>query len=125
VKYGLKDGTIQKIQSVLARYPQVERAILYGSRAMGNYKNGSDIDLTLCGAGLTRKVLYRIMDELDDLLLPYTIDLSILDNINDPDLRDHIHRVGVTFYARDYAQDEVSEEDKAPSKAFYGEAQDV
>ena len=126
MKYGLKDSTIEKIQSVLARYPEVERAILYGSRAMGNYKNGSDIDLTLCGgAGLTMKVLYRIMDELDDLLLPYMIDLSILDNISDPDLCDHIHRVGLTFYARDDAQHEVSEEDKSLNKAFCGEAHDV
>ncbi len=116
MKYGLKDGTIQKIQSVLAGYPQVGKAVLYGSRAMGNYKNGSDIDLTLCGAGLTRKVLYRIMDELDDLLLPYTIDLSILDNINDPDLRDHIRRVGVTFYARDDANRDAKEEDNAPNE---------
>ena len=125
MKYGLKDSTIHKIQSVLACHPEVGKAILYGSRAMGNYKNGSDIDLTLCGAGLTRKVLYRIMDELDDLLLPYMIDLSILDNIRDPDLRDHIQRVGVTFYARDDAQCEVIEEDKALNKAFYEEADNV
>ena len=126
MKYGLKDSTIQKIQAVLACHPEVEKAILYGSRAMGNYKNGSDIDLTLCGgAGLTMKVLYRIMGELDDLLLPYTIDLSVLDNISDPDLRDHIQRVGQILYSRDDVQHEVSEEDKAPNKAFYGEADNV
>ena len=47
MKFGLKDITIQKIQQVLAAFPQVEEAILYGSRAKGNYKDGSDIDLTL------------------------------------------------------------------------------
>ncbi|MBN2209610.1 MAG: nucleotidyltransferase domain-containing protein [Candidatus Coatesbacteria bacterium] len=119
MKYGLKDSTIEKMQSVPARYPQVAKAILYGSRAMGNYKNGSDIDLTLCGgAGLTMKVLYRIMDELDDLLLPYMIDLSILDHISDPDLRDHIQHVGQTFYSRDDAQHEVGKEEEALNKAF-------
>ena len=105
MKYGLKDSTIEKIQSVLSHYPQVEKAILYGSRAMGNYKNGSDIDLTLCGEGLTLKTQFRIDDELDDLLLPYMFDLSILDDIKDPDLLDHIQRVGQTFYARDDAQE--------------------
>ena len=126
MKYGLKDSTIQKIQSVLARYPEVEKAILYGSRAMGNYKNGSDIDLTLCGgAGLTMKVLYRIIDELDDLLLPYMIDLSVLDNIGDTALRDHIQRVGLTFYSRDEAECEVSEEDKVLNEPFCGEADNV
>jgi uncharacterized protein len=99
MKYGLPESTIQKIRAVLSRYPQVEKAILYGSRAKGNYKNGSDIDLTLRGGSdLTLNVLYKIMDELDDLLLPYTIDLSIFSNIGNPDVIEHIQRVGVTFY---------------------------
>ncbi len=105
MRYGLPESTIEQICGVLARYPQVQRAILYGSRAKGNYKNGSDIDLTLCGgADLTLQVLYKIMDELDDLLLPYTIDLSIMALITDPDVLAHIQRVGITFYeAKTYA----------------------
>lgn len=111
MKYGLPETTVEQICGVLARYPQAEQAILYGSRAKGNYKNGSDIDLTLCGgADLTLKVLYRIMDELDDLLLPYTIDLSIFRDISDPAVVDHIRRVGVTFY------------EKTEQRAFSGEA---
>lgn len=115
MRFGLKDTTIQKIQFVLARYPQVERAILYGSRAKGNYKNGSDIDLTLSGAeDLTLNVLYRIMDELDDLLLPYTIDLSIYANIRDSDLIDHIKRVGMIFYEKtqEYSEPASSRQNK-------------
>jgi len=101
MKYGLPEAAVQKICAVLRRYPQVEKAILYGSRAKGNFKNGSDIDLTLRGgADLTLNVLYRIMDELDDLLLPHIIDLSIFDNIHDPDVIEHIQRVGVTFYEK-------------------------
>lgn len=99
--YGLQDATIQSIRAVLLRHPEVERAILYGSRAKGNFRNASDIDLTLCGgADLTLHVLCRIMDELDDLLLPYTIDLSISNHISDPGLIEHIHRVGIVFYER-------------------------
>jgi predicted nucleotidyltransferase len=102
LRFGLKETVIQKIGHVLSRYPQVEKAILYGSRAKGNYKNASDIDLTLHGGkDLTLKVLYRIMDELDDLLLPYIIDLSIFNTIHDPDVIEHIQRVGVTFYDKD------------------------
>lgn len=100
-RFGLQETTIQKICGVLAKFPQVEKAVLYGSRAKGNYKNGSDIDLTLFGgAGLTLNVLYKIMDELDDLLLPYTIDLSIVSQISDPDVVEHIQRVGMTFYEK-------------------------
>ncbi len=101
VNHGLAESTIQKICAVLSRYPQVEQAILYGSRAKGNHKPGPDIDLTLRGnADMTLNVLFRILDDLDDLLLPYTIDLSILDDISDPDALDHIERVGVLFYQR-------------------------
>ena len=101
MKYGLSQSTIQKICAVLSRYPQVERAILYGSRAKGCYKHGSDIDLTLAGdANLTLNVVYKILDNLDELLLPYTIDLSIFNDISDPDVIEHIQRVGVTFYEK-------------------------
>lgn len=97
--FGLKEKTVQQICEVFAKYPQVEKAILYGSRAKGNYKNGSDIDLTLCGgADLTINILYKILNELDDLLLPYTIDLSIFTQISNLELIEHIRRVGVTFY---------------------------
>jgi len=102
MKFGLNDRTIEQIRAVFARYPQVEKAILYGSRAKGSYSKGSDIDLTLCGGpDLTMTVLYRIIDEIDDLLLPYTVDLSIYDHIEDPDVLEHIRRVGVLFYSNE------------------------
>ncbi len=101
MKYGLPEAVCDKICAVLSRYPQVELAILYGSRAKGNYKNGSDIDLTLRGgADLTLNVIYKILDDLDDLLLPYTIDLSIFDDISDRDVIEHIQRAGIIFYKK-------------------------
>ncbi len=100
-RFGLEAVTIAKICAVFARYPQVEKAVIFGSRAKGNYKPGSDIDLSLYGdAGLTREVLYQIMAEIDDLLLPYTIDLSIFHALSDPDFIGHIQRVGVVFYEK-------------------------
>ena len=100
-RFGLEENDIQAICSVFARHPQVDQAILYGSRAKGDYKNGSDIDLTLLGSeDVTLKALYRIMDDIDDLLLPYTFDLSIFQHISDPDVIDHIRRVGVVFYEK-------------------------
>ena len=109
LRFGLKETVIHKIRVVLSHYPQVEKAILYGSRAKGNHKNGSDIDMTLRGgADLSLNVLYKIMDELDDLLLPYIIDLSIFNTIHDPDVIEHIQRVGVTFYDKSEAVPEVT-----------------
>ncbi len=98
--FGLKEPTIQKICGVFAKYPQIEKAVLYGSRAKGNYKNGSDIDLTLFGNALTVAILHKMMTEIDDLLLPYKIDLSLFHTLSDPDFIDHIQRVGVLFYEK-------------------------
>ena len=99
MQHGLSAQTLQKIRDVFVRYPQVEEAVLYGSRARGDYKNGSDIDLTLRGGdALTHTVLSRIANDLDDQLLPYTIDLSILGNIRNPEMVKQIKRVGVVFY---------------------------
>jgi predicted nucleotidyltransferase len=98
MKYGLPQSAVQKIKVVLSRYPQVETAILYGSRAKSNYKNGSDIDLTLHGTDLSLNVIYKILDDIDELLLPYTIDLSIFNDIRDPEVIEHIRRVGIKFY---------------------------
>jgi uncharacterized protein len=101
MKYGLKESVVEKICAVLAEFPQVEKAVLYGSRAKGDYTNGSDIDLTLCGGtDLSLEVLNKISNDLDDLLLPYTIDVSIFHDIGDPDVIDHIQRAGMTFYTR-------------------------
>ncbi len=100
MNYGLSAATIARIQGVLARFGEVEKAVLYGSRARGNYRAGSDIDLTLYGVGLSFDQLGMIASELDDLLLPHTIDLSIFEQLGNPDLRQHIERVGVVFYER-------------------------
>jgi len=100
MKFGLKPTTIQQIQSVFETFPEVESAILYGSRAMGNYRRGSDIDLVLKGENLDLKTLFRVETALDDLLLPYKIDLSILSKIGNSDLLEHIERVGKIFYKR-------------------------
>jgi type I restriction enzyme, S subunit len=108
VKFGLSEKTIQKINTIFAAHPQVERAVIFGSRAKGNYKNGSDIDLTLHGKDLTLKIQNKIANELDDLLLPYKIDLSIFDQISNPEFVDHILRVGLVFYEKKISGDNKS-----------------
>lgn len=97
---GLKPETVQSIKEVLTRFPEVEKCILYGSRAKGTYRNGSDIDLTLEGPELNLTLLNKIDNELDDLLLPYKIDLSVHHKIESGDLKDHITRVGKVFYEK-------------------------
>jgi len=98
--WGLACEDIEKIRTTLAEYPLVEKAILYGSRAKGNYRASSDIDLTLVGCALHYDALLAIASDLDELLLPYTFDLSLWHQIDNKKLKDHIQRVGQSFYIR-------------------------
>lgn len=82
------------LRGVLAQHAGIERAVVYGSRAKGNFRPGSDIDLTLDAPDLTFSELLRINGELDDLMLPYTIDLLLLKQIDNPSLLSHVERVG-------------------------------
>jgi len=100
-QFGLKPETINKIQTILTTFPEIKTAILYGSRAKGNYKNGSDIDLTLKTSKHNTPSLIKIGVALDELDLPYTFDLSLYDKISNPDLIAHINRVGVVFYEKE------------------------
>lgn len=101
MKFGLKQSTIDKIKNVFFSFEDIEKVIIYGSRAKGNYRNGSDIDLTFFGRGLDITILNKISIELDDLLLPYSFDLSIFEQIKNEDLIAHINRVGVIFFQKE------------------------
>lgn len=100
MKFGLKEKTIEQINKIFAKYSQIEKVILYGSRAKGSFKHGSDIDLTLIGNGLNLSIINKISLAIDDMLLPYTFDISIYDQISNSDLIKHIEMVGVAFYER-------------------------
>ncbi len=98
--YGLKLDQINAISQCFAKYPAITKVMLYGSRAKGNYKNGSDIDLTIMNSDLSPSDLSRLENDLDDLLLPYKIDLSIITKIQNVELLKHIERVGKLFFER-------------------------
>ncbi len=98
--HGLPAAAVAKIKDTLATFPAIETATLYGSRALGRHRPGSDIDLTLAGAGLDGGTLARLDAALDDLLLPWRFDLSLQSCLQSPELIEHIQRVGQLFYSR-------------------------
>lgn len=100
MKFGLKKATIDKINSVFSKHPEVKEVIIYGSRAKGNYREGSDIDITLKGKDLTDHLFSKIQEEINGLNTPYLFDISIFDNLHSPDLEAHIIRVGQLFYKK-------------------------
>lgn len=100
MNFGLDDETIEKINSVFYNFTKIEKVILYGSRAKGNFTNGSDIDLTLMGDNLEFNCFLNILSDIDDLMLPYKFDISLYNSITEIELLDHIKRVGKTFYSK-------------------------
>jgi predicted nucleotidyltransferase len=98
--YGLEETVINDLKQVFSRFPAVEKVILYGSRAMGTYRHGSDIDIPLLGKNLSNQTIFDLQDEIEELYLPYSFDISILDRIDNKDLIDRIRRVGKVFYEK-------------------------
>jgi predicted nucleotidyltransferase len=96
-RYGLPEYAISQIRGVLDGHPAVAGVVLYGSRAMGNYRTGSDIDLCLDAPSMSLVELLGIANEIDDLLLPWTVDLTVRQRVDNPALIEHIDRVGVPF----------------------------
>ena len=97
---GLTKKEINKINTIFSKHIQIERVLIYGSRALGNYKPASDIDLTLIGNSIDLNLQVKIEFELDDLMLPYKFDISIFDKISNIEFINHINRVGKEFYRR-------------------------
>ena len=98
--HGLSAATLEKLRTVLERFPEVERAVLFGSRAKGSHKPGSDIDLALEGTALDWRIAGRIYEALDDLLQPYSFSLIVHDQATDPEVTAHIARVGIPIFER-------------------------
>lgn len=92
--FGLSSATLASLRDVFAAHPGVRRVLIYGSRAKGCARAGSDIDLALEAPGLPFAEFLRIEQELDDLNLPYELDLALLEQIESAGLRDDIDRVG-------------------------------
>ena len=100
MQFGLNDMEYQALCSVLASIPEVEEAIIYGSRARGTNRMASDIDITLKGKELTYLQLALLDAKIDDLYLPYFVDLSLFSMLKNPDLLESIDREGKVLYKR-------------------------
>lgn len=99
--FGLRQQDLQEIAGILGRFPAVEEAILFGSRAKGNFKKGSDIDIAIKGQGIHHEVVNSIAFLLnEESAAPYFFDIIHYDDISEKELLEHIHRVGICIYKR-------------------------
>ncbi len=89
--FGLDNETIQDLKIIFSKNPQIKKVIIHGSRAIGNYCHGSDIDITLIGENLTlNNSVYPLMNTIDELYLPYMFDISVFNQIDEKNLIEHI-----------------------------------
>lgn len=98
---GLIDRDLHYIHKALEKYPEIDRVIIYGSRALGNYKMGSDVDLAIVGEMVSRKTMVGVNDDLNEVYpLPYTFDLVHYDELSNEDLIKHIDKYGEELYRK-------------------------
>lgn len=101
--YGLLDRDFKFILEIIDKYSEIEEVIIFGSRAMGNYKKGSDVDVALKGEKVDRKTVIRFSDDLnEEYPLPYFFDVVSYREISNEALKKHIDRIGKSIYKRKF-----------------------
>jgi uncharacterized protein len=97
--FGLKAHNVEEIKSIIGQFSEVKVAKIFGSRAKGNYKNGSDVDIALYGENMSNEIALKISGILnEDTIMPYHFDILSYNNLKNTDLVSHIDKVGQILY---------------------------
>jgi len=98
--FGIAPKSYELILKTLSEFEEIEKAAIYGSRAMGNYKPGSDIDLVIYGNKITPETLLKLKTKLEqELPIPYYFDLNHYETVSNSELKKHIDAFGKFFYS--------------------------
>lgn len=98
MSFGLSKDILEKMRRVFEKYSSITQVKIYGSRALGTYRENSDIDLVLWGCEFSE--LGNIIYDLDELPTPYLFDVQIYDDISHAPLREHIDQYGKIIFQR-------------------------
>lgn len=99
--YGLRKRDLEYIYAALAKWPQVEKAIVFGSRAIGNYKKGSDIDLAITGQKVKESICNKISEQLnEEYPIPFFVEVINYNTITNQALKEHIQNYGIIIYEK-------------------------
>lgn len=98
MKFGIPENSIEKIKNVFIEFPNIDKLSIFGSRANGNFKEGSDIDLAIFSNSISKDELNSLKISLDELNTPYIFDVLHYESIESKELKEHIDRVGVKIY---------------------------
>ena len=100
MKFGLENQDLERICKIFNQFPDINSVILFGSRSMGNFKKGSDVDLALVG-NINPSTLNRVKFLLnEEIPLPYFFDVVIYTEIESKELKNHIDHHGTTLYQK-------------------------
>jgi uncharacterized protein len=106
--FGLTEKDLKHILDGIKGFSEIEKAVIFGSRAMGNYKKGSDVDLMIYGKDITGKILYSLDNLLNEKLpLPYFFDVLQFEKISNEELMRHIREEGKEIFRRKNATGET------------------
>ncbi len=97
--FGLTERDMQTLTDIFKKYPEVKDVFLFGSRAKGTFKQGSDIDLAIMNAGVSDKTIRDIKVDFEESNLPYNVDLAYFATVSHQELKEHVSRVGVPIYS--------------------------
>lgn len=99
-KFGLSQKSLSEVIGVFRNYMEIDEAKLFGSRAMGNFKNGSDIDIAILGDAISLSVILKLKNDFEESSLPYFVDIVNYNSISNPELKRHIDQNGITLYVK-------------------------
>jgi predicted nucleotidyltransferase len=101
--FGLKESDILTLTDILVKYPGIGEAYIFGSRAKGNFRNGSDVDIAIKGKNISYDLILDISTYLnEETLMPYRFDILDYDSISNKELSEHIDRAGILFYKNNH-----------------------
>ncbi len=99
--FGLTERDVHTIREIFLKYPMVKKVYIFGSRAKGNSKTGSDIDLAIMDDNIDLKTILSIKGDFEESSLAYFVDLVHYPSLTNPEFRDHVDRVGILFFSRE------------------------
>jgi predicted nucleotidyltransferase len=98
--FGLKEEEEQILKSIFSKYENLNKVVVYGSRAKGTFNERSDVDLVITESNIDRPLIGQIISEINNSNFPYLVDLQDFSKLKNQQLIEHIHRVGKVFYNR-------------------------
>jgi len=101
MNFGLRDKDLDNIIKTMQQFSEIKKAAIFGSRAKGNYKPGSDVDIAIWGNDISFTTLSRINAILEEESpMPYFFDIVDYSHLSHQELKSHIDRAGIIFYTQ-------------------------